>query len=311
MVKLQKSAQRLELAAPAYRLTFDRERPWLVGLATGTGCPIADLFIGCGVDSVQGRDELGPLQPPRLSREGDATVVTFEGGSSLWDAKRYVLTCRDSEVDLRVEVDGRGRVDRCHFGQGCLPEDLAGLGLGPNHFRDYERPLSDLARGSRPHFQAYYTARPTAAEHDLRLRWEDESIDLTDDPGRHGGCDSFLPAPWAFALELPGDEPWVGIGLAPQPDQLEFGAVRYRGGTTFGFSLDYDGRVSVDGTWVSPALVFSFGARDALGAFRALLASLRERGLVSAPAGPSPGWWSRPAFDGTGQQHWLAETGDP
>ncbi|MCC7494126.1 MAG: hypothetical protein IT204_17335 [Fimbriimonadaceae bacterium] len=306
MVRLTKSAQRLELTAPAYSLTFDRERPWTVTLGTGTGEPLADLFVASSVDTSLGRDDLDRPGEPELSRQGTVTTVTFRSRSACWDQKVYQLCCTDGELTYQVAVSGKGRVDQVHYLQGTLASDAARLGLGPSRFRaGYERPYGDLARGSRPHFGAYFSPRPTAAERDLRLPVEEDSIDLCDDPLRHGGCDSFLPALWGTAWELP-DGPWTAVGLAPEPAALQFGAFRYRGGSSFGFDLDYGGRVAVEGTWQAPPLLFTFGARDVYGAFRGQVAALEGRGLVHFPDGPFPAWWAGPVYDTTAQQCWLA-----
>ena len=312
MVRLHKSSQRLELNAPAYTLSFDRERPWLIGVATADGSPVADLFVGSSVDTLAGRDELEPCGPPYMSREADATRVEFRSRSSRWDEKRYLFDCRDDEIEYHVEVVGRGRVDVVHYWQGCLPEDAVRLGLGPSRLRaDYQRPYSDISRGSRPHFLTYYTARPTAAERDLRLPFEDDVIDLVDDPQRHGGCDSFLPAIWAQAWEAGQHGGWVGLGLAATEAELGFESFAYQGGAHFGFAVDYGGRVAVDGNWSSPSLLLSFGSDEARGALSRVAEALDRRGLRAAVSGERPEWWSRPVFDGAGQQDWLAGSRDP
>lgn len=309
-LRLHKSSASLELTAPAYSLSFDRDRPWSVVLATGTGERIAELFVGSAVDTVRGRDALEQPEPPVISRRDEATEIIFAGRSSQWEQKRYVLSCTDGELAYRVEVTGRGKITWCRMLEGCLAEDVRALGLTGGRLRDgYERPYADLARGSRAFFKTYFTARPTAAERDWRTTWEDDLIDLIDDPLRHGGCDSFLPAPWAHAFELGEGEPWTAVGLLPRPDELEFSSYHLRTGTGFGFELGYDGRVTVEREWHSPELLFVFGGRDVSGALHGLFEATRAR-LPEAEA-PAPEWLRQPVFDGGGQQEWLARGGDP
>jgi hypothetical protein len=311
MVRVQKSARRLELSAPAYSLTFDADRPWVVALAAGTGAPALDFFLGAGVDTAAGRDELAPPGTPELTREDETLVATYTSASSRWAAKRYVFACTEADIAYRVEVEGRGVITACRFGQGALARDLEALGLGPNYFRaGYQRPYRDLARGSRAHALSVFTARPTAAERDLLPLWEDSEIDLRDDPLRHGGGDSFLPAPWMFALDLGRDQPWAAVGLAARPEELDFTRFALRGGETVGFELAYDGR-PVDGAWRSPELVFTLGARDHYAALRSLAEALRRRDLLPDSPLAQPACWRAPVFDGQGEQCTLAGRGDP
>ncbi len=310
MVRLQKSSQRMELATDAYTLSFDKERPWYIQVSTSAGLPVAELFVGSSVDTVHARDDLEACGPPFLSRDAEATVVTFRSRSSCWAEKRYVFACREHEVSYRVEVTGQGRLSRCHLWCGSLPEDATRLLLGENCFRPgFERPYRDLSRGSRAQFETYYSARPTAAERDLRMVWEDDEVDLNDDPTRNGGLDAFLPGLWAIAVELAPEQPWVAMGLAPEPHELEFQRFSYRGGVRFGFEIDYGGAVQVTDEWRSPALVITFGGRDVYGACRTQVAAVEARRGPVAEPGYVPSWWRRPVFDGTGHQARLARGG--
>lgn len=307
MVRMSKSATALELATTAYALVFDRHKPWQVTVKTGTGTEVARLFLGSAVDTTAGRDELWSVEAPTLSRRGDVTEVVFRGASSRWDLKRYIFACHEAEIGYRVEVGGRGRIACCRLLSATLRQDIRALSLGPSRFRGgYQRPYGDLCRGSQALFGSYLTARPTAAERDQRPVWEDDVIDLVDDPARHGGCSSFLPATWCWALELGEAEPWVGMGLAPDADQLQFGAVRLRADASFGIELEYDGRVAPDVGWTSPELLFCFGARDADLAVRQLVGALASRNLVQCPADAPQPWWTSPAFNAGGQQAWRA-----
>ena len=312
MVRMSKSSSSLELSTAAYAVVFDREKPWLVTVKSGTGAEVARLFLGSAVDTTVGRDELLSVEAPTLNRSGDITEVVFRGASTRWDSKQYIFCCLESEVAYRVEVTGRGRLETCRLLSASLRSDLRTLGLGESRFRGgYQRPYGDLSRGSIPRFNSYFTARPTAAERDQRPVWESDVIDLVDDPLRHGGCDSFLPAPWCWALE-PGDgEPWTGLGLAPEPDALAFGAVSLRAQSRFGIDLAYGGRVQVDGHWSSPELLFTFGARDADLAIKQQVAALASRGLVQCPTIAPHAWWPSPVFDMAGQQAWQAGAQPP
>lgn len=308
LVRVQKSSRRLELSAPAWNLVFDADRPWVVSLAAGTGRPIADLFLGSSVDTAAGRDELETPPPPVLTRDETSLSVTCTARSSRWRVKRYVFRCTEADVGYHVEVEGEGRIACCRLCHGFLARDVELLGLGPSYFRaGYERPFRDLVRGTRARYEALYTARPTAAEHDCVPWWEDSEIDLRDDPARHGGLDSFLPAPWLFALDLGADQPWATVGLAPGTDQLDFGSFALRGGESLGFELGYAG-LPVEETWRSPELVFTVGARDLYGAFRSHAEALRRRGLLDDVRPPQPKWWQRPIFDGAGDQQALRGT---
>ena len=300
LVRVQKSARRLELSAPGWNLAFDAERPWTASLSAGTGRAVADLFLGSSVDTSVGRDELSAPGAPALTREEDRLIVTCATSSSRWATKRYVFVCTEADIEYRVEVEGKGCVTTCRLFQGFLARDIERLGLGPSYFRaGFERPYRDLARGSRASFEAILTTRPTAAERDLLALWEDSEIDLVDDPFRHGGLDSFLPAPWLFGLDLGADQPWVSVGLAPSSEELAFRSFAFRGGESVGWELALPG-VPVDGAWRSPALVFTFGARDPEHLLRGHADALRRRGLLGDEGLAGPAWWRRPIFDGQG-----------
>jgi len=310
MVRVQKSARKLELAAPGYCLSFDADRPWVASVSAGTGRLAFELFIGSSVDTTAGRDELQPAGAPFLTREGaDTLVATCTSRSSRWTTKKYVFACRDADIEYWVETEGAGRITTCRLFQGFLARDVDMLGLGASYFRPgYQRPYRDLARGSRCLAETIISARPSAAECDAVRIWEDSEIDLVDDPSRHGGLDSFLPAPWAFVFELGQGQPWALAGLAPTREQLGFTGFSFRGGESVGFELAYPA-LEVSGRWRSPSLVFNIGARDEDAALRAYVDCLRRRDLLAEDRAPAPAWWSGPIFDGTGEQHALRGVG--
>ena len=307
MVKMSRSARQLEVNAPAYRLTYEADRPSLFRLETGTGVLVGDFHLASAVDADQ-RDEVRRPGPPEVIRHESGLRIVWPGQSTVWDAKRYELLCHDAGVDYRVSVSGSGTVRCCRYLHGLSAEDMARLDFGPSAFRaGYERPYRDLARGSRPAWPDYCTARPTAADRDLRPWWEDDEIDAVDDPARHGGLDSFLPGLWAEALEFGREQPWVIAGLAPEADQLQFDSFAFRGGARCGFELTYPLGVRVKTDWTSPALSFQFGARDSYHGWRTFVDRLETAGLVSFPQVEAPAWWSRPVLDLSGRDQAAAE----
>lgn len=308
-MRVEKSSRRLVIEAESYQLRHEAERPWQLSLLDAAGEPLAELFCGASLDPPGRYDRLTRIEPPLVRREGETVQVTFHAGSDAWAAKTYRFVGAADWLSYQVELQGPGELATAHLMRGLLADDAARIGLAESRFRaPFGRPYGDLARGCTARFRSVWSARPNAAERELLPPWEPVEIDLVDDPARHGGLDSFLPAPAAVAFER-RDGGWLGAGLCADETEREFARFAYRGGETFGFELTYDPPLRLAERWSSPELVLTFGAREPLQALRQLLSWQDARKQISHWFCVTPDWWHAPVFDGSltasGLSGWL------
>ena len=68
-----------------------------------------------------------------------------------------------------------------------------------------------------------------------------------------------------------------------------------------GFSLDYHGKLAVNGEWRSPGLLFTF-AKDEYDCIRRYVSWLRKHGYLVRGKKSAYGWWKEPIFCGWREQ---------
>jgi hypothetical protein len=115
----------------------------------------------------------------------------------------------------------------------------------------------------------------------------------------------FTPPPFCYCFDT-GSE-WLAMGVEANAGENRFTEYTYQarqGG--FFFSLAYEGRTQVQGTYQLPAIGFDFAPNEyrALGAH--IEALQRSCGIRHYPVRPQPEWWREPIFCGWGQQCYLA-----
>ena len=67
------------------------------------------------MDTLGDVDEETWLDPPVLTREQDAVIVTWRGNSPLWPAKQIALRAWEDGFSYGYRVEGEGAIDRAHF----------------------------------------------------------------------------------------------------------------------------------------------------------------------------------------------------
>lgn len=294
----------LVIQADGYRLTFDPARPYAT-LADADGSPWLELCLAWGVDRLGAPDSTleiaRPVVAPEEATDGTREIL-IETSTSAWAAKRLRLRCAARWLEVGVEVEGSGDLLDVHLGGGWW----AGPGRAGAGWLASGRSFgSVLAPEPGPLDRFGLDARSPA------------SVDVMGGslPGR--GHWFFTPGPLCYGFaraatrsgELP-DGPWLVAGITARLGARSFAAFGYSGGEeSFTFALRYEGHTRVNRSWVSPSLVFRFGAPDAYAAIAAYRAHLAERDLLpdrraaggAAPA-ERPPWWSRPIFCGWGSQ---------
>jgi hypothetical protein len=153
------------------------------------------------------------------------------------------------------------------------------------------------------------------------VRHATESADIGvssgSEPGR--GAWFFTPGPFVYAASrgpardplVPPEGQWLGFGLRVGRGDAGFTTFGYRAmDRGFAFTLDYQGKTRVDGTWRSPSIVLR-EAPDPYAAIAAWRADLEATGTIEATTTAEatatiPAWWRQPMFCGWGAQCALA-----
>jgi hypothetical protein len=243
-------------------------------------------------DTVHGVDETLSVSEPRLV---DGRIV-IERRSTLWERAAVTIECTDTQVEIRAEVSGNGR--------------LAAVDLLALRSLISGRPTGLLPSGyAVGRVTKLFCPNPAHAT-GIRPVHEPAVIGVTGDgdPGRHHWF--FTPAPLYFAWAEEDEQDWLDLGILAPVDELSFveaGYVPRDGG--FHLRLEYEGHTEVDGAFEAPALVLTPGVADPSAGLRR-----HREDLVAHGAAPPvvdrqrPQWWTDPIFCGWGEQVHLAET---
>ncbi len=303
-MRIDEEADGLVVEGAWYRLRLPSEPSvgWLEDRATGERW--AQLRLLTSVDTLDGVDETLNVGAPALHRGGDTLRLAWPLSSSRWTAKRLVLEADDDGLAFHAEVDGMGAPTdvRLLGGRAVLPRTGGGL----------------LHSGSW--FQTVLCPSPTDPARIVKPASESALIGVASgsEPGR--GNWFFTPGPFCYAVSrapvahaavIP-EGPWLTFGLEVAPGAAGFVGFGYRAvDRGFSFSLDYEGKTAVAGTWRTPAIRIARAAdgTDAYAAIASYGLRLRQAGLVprGAPGGGDrPAWWRQPIVCGWGEQCRLA-----
>jgi hypothetical protein len=311
-MKVARDAGVVRVDASTYSLSLDPDRPF-VELLGRDGDRLARLNPIGAVDATDGVDATADIGQPAIEETAaagsDEVVITLPIASTRWPAKRAVISCRDDELALRVEIDGQGVLGDVRLLGGWYPTDRR---WGAGWFRSW--------LGSRTLFSPA-PADPTKIAYDPN---EPVSLGVSGggQPGR--GTWFFTPPPFVLAFspqrfaspnELPGG-PWTALAVRAAVGAQTFSSIEYEPlDEGFHVRLPYDGKTLVKGRWSSPQVVIRFGATDPYGAIRAETERLARSGLAPAATASDagrPAWWSQPIFCGWGAQSALARSaGEP
>jgi hypothetical protein len=259
----------------------------------------AQLRLLSSVDTLDGPDETLDVGEPRADTSAHGTRLTWDLRSSRWPARRLVLVAGASTITVTTEVEGRGRLTDVSLlgGRAILARTNGWLSSGA-------------------WFDTFFCASPTDPARIARPPSESAVIGVVSgsEPGR--GNWFFTPGPFCYAASRsplqdaavlpPG--PWLTFDLDVAPGEAGFNGFGYRAvDRGFAFTLDYDGKTAVDGTWRSPPLVIG-RAGDPYAAIVAQRERLEAAGIVARRhgGGGPPDWWREPIFCGWGAQGALA-----
>ncbi|MFG6493050.1 hypothetical protein [Microbacterium sp. P03] len=270
-------------------------------LGDAAGSRWSRLCVLSSVHTQQGQDEALSIDEPTVSADGDALLVSIATRSSHWSARRFVVRCTASAVELRVEAEGFGDITDVTLagGDGILPTGASGT------FR------SSIDAAS------LYVPSPTEPVAFVRPASAAALLGIVGDadPGRLHGI--FSPPPLALAWgrsaptgpTVPPAGDWLAMSVRAPVEDLRFTTLAYEpldGG--FLLRLSYEGHTPVKGVWRSPIVVLAPVSTplDALLHHRADLVAhgfAEDAGSVVIP------WWREPIFCGWGAQ--VARGGAP
>ena len=298
-VEVERSTAATTVSGTSYRVVVPADERRRVRLEVPPGRPLAELVLLSSAHPPGAVDELTQADPIVVRRESDGLVRVFQRArSTVWQDKQAELCCRPEGPVYRATFRGRRPIDELQFFESGErdPSYLPGPTLS-----GWQRPPRARARwdASVAAFPWVFSPAPNGAGQVLFWHGERATNHPGAEPGFHGGDWFFTPAPFVYGLG--GDGRWLIVGLAPRPDQLDFGHFEYRGGVGWGLALTYRGTIRPEGTWATPELVMlpSADPYDGLAAYRDWLDSA---GLLPAASGAPPAWWREPIWCGWGEQ---------
>jgi hypothetical protein len=300
-----RSAPDLEVRTASYQARVPggverlRARPF-VEIADADGRRWLRLCLIAGAESEVSRDETWQLEQASVTQEADDVVVRLVASSTAWEGKQVELRLTPTGVELRLHLQGTGRLGKVTLlgGHAALPTGASGT--------------------FRTGFEAGSLAVPVPTEPVAFIRSPHMPAQLgvvgDADPGRLHGI--FSPPPFVLTLgrgevtspTVPPAGDWLGLHLRAAPSACGFTQLRWLpvdGGALL--ELDHELQTVVDGGWSSPTLAIG-PALDPVAAVRDHGDDLVAHGL--APAGTPRArqdWWHEPLFCGWGAQ---VERGD-
>lgn len=298
------AADNLRVRARAYSLSL-AENPLFLRVDDAAGQPWADLFLGGTVDRTDSHDAITAIGAPELTESAAGSRITIPMTSAGWAAKRLVIDCFDEGFQVSLQVTGTGDITECRLLGGYYSGDV-------DHGIGFYR--------SAHHFQSVFNPEPSELERRCTSADAVAAIDVTGTnlPGLRNWF--FTPPPFCFGTSpgpmldqeaLPAG-PWTMIGLQAAPGQHGFTSFGYEPMEDgFSLRLSYDGHVRVNGKWISPAVVFLFGADDPYAGIHQYAQRLERLDLVPPALDRiRPSWWRRPIFCGWGAQSHLGLVND-
>lgn len=302
-MKIVNSGAITRVSARAYGLRYDAREPWMLSLERGGRS--RHLSLAAGVHPVDGWDALGT---PRLESAEEAAgeaVLRFAFPSRAWSRMSVLVRCREDDLDFQVVVEGKGAVESVSLLEGAVADRMPHPRCALSRVQRSPRPLRAYSLPSPAAHATVFHPQPTAEHRPVRPAHEDLAITAACTFGPEEFNTFFSPGIFCFVLGDADGREFLSAGIFAPPGQNLYHTFRYRGGEGYGFALDYDGKVAVDGRFESPRLRLAFadGWHRALEEYAGFL---RANGF--APAGPAPahGWWRKPIFCGWGQQtHWA------
>jgi hypothetical protein len=262
---------------------------------------------------VQDRDlpllVLGGVHPPRLQDGWSSpTWKQVEGGwnvecrSTQWKSARVELREVGKAWEIGLTVTGKGTIDIISFLEGALAERVPHPENTMTMVRHNRMPPRHYGRATPVWYKRIFNPQPESRSGPWLDPLDPTRITAAGTFGPDIYDTYFSPGIWCYVLDLGEGRGVLSLGLVAEPGTEHFHTFGYRGGTHFGLTLEYDGKLAVDGEFSSPRLRIAW-TQDADSALVDYVQYLRDSKRVVSTAGKTiPAWWRKPSFCGWGSQ---------
>lgn len=265
-----------------YILEINRKNLENITLQERNGKAILKLFVLSSCNASGMLDKHTYINKIDIKKINKAIEITLLSRSSLWDEKKYVLVCRDGEIEYYFRVKGNGKISDCMFWQGYKEKLCRSIGS----------------------FEYIFNPQPNGDDYRYFYFHESTRITVTNDdafPGYRGGDWFFIPPPFCYVFGDRDKKKWISVGLVVRPGEYNFIKYEYHGGKDWGLNLTYEEHTQVKGYWESPHILFQFSNNE-YQAVTNYVDWLRDNKIVNIPKQIVPSWWREPIFCAWGEQ---------
>lgn len=220
--------------------------------------------------------------------EDGSVQLRREETSSVWEHKAFLIHARHDGVEFQHELSGKGVLNEVRFFRACFDG------------REY---------GFAGDIDEVYSAAPNFREQHYYHTSSRVCISYGNDLSVATGAHALASVPHVMALHDRRDRAYLAAGVfAPQGEYLwddflwnpdaKLPPTDYAGDALLGggFAVSYAGKKTVDGTWLSPRLVFTFPDREDEILKCALEYAYRKNDLPRPVKREQPAWWRTPIY---------------
>ena len=204
--------------------------------------------------------------------------------SSIWESKKHCYLYRGGRLAHWIEVTGSGAIAEVTFLSGTV---------------------SGQERGSLPGFGLVYVGCPNFLDKPWSHPSEYTAISAGNVTELWGSA--LTSGPLMLAFGEYAQDGWIAAGVFAKPGGYRFHTMAFNKKRTRALAtqdniigtqaitLDYHGSERVDGTWVSPKIVF-FAEKDAQACLQRHCRDAYSEGYAPQPASKKCDWWAEPIF---------------
>jgi hypothetical protein len=222
--------------------------------------------------------------------------LMFNAARTVWNAKRLVVEAGADGIDVRVEVEGAGAIERVVIGAGFAASVPLQARSTLGHLTWAKRVWSRSWTGSPIAHKKVMNPQPNGFFEQEVAATISQRITSATTFGPEQFNTFFAPPLYAYVL----DDAWC-LGICAPPGQNRYHHFDYTVADGWGVELHYDGRTQVEGAWSSPTLRIApcAGAEAGLAEY---VGHLRATGCAPRQGNRTPDWARRPMLCGWGQQ---------
>lgn len=267
--------------------------------------PRASLRLLCqGAVSQPGLPDAGLVWNFVEAKElGGSVLWRFAAVQTCWKKKYLCVEITPEEVLFRLEVEGDGSIDKVAFFAGFSPDLLIDAKATMGNLK-WARPVWNRHwSGSPLSFTNVFNPQPVMPGTQRLASSVSQRITCATTFGPELFNTFFAPPLFAY-----GFDDAFSAGVAAPINECRFNHFDFTSTSGWGLELNYDGKTTVDGRWVSPAIRVAV-CTDAESGLRNYADYLRRTGIAPKPLQDVPAWAFRPMVCTWGQQTvWANKT---